>query len=128
MKDGLRHIVGKRIAAVVVADSRRPPRQQVFLVFEDGTRFEFWGENFSCCSALDEAAGIDRYVKAAGGTISRVYRESIDASASRSNLSTTGPEPAACHGPESEGLQSLLERDWATWQAAKAAIAKAKGR
>ena len=46
MKDGLAHIVGKRIAGVVVAQSPRGPRQQVFLVFEDGTRLEFWGETF----------------------------------------------------------------------------------
>jgi hypothetical protein len=54
MKDGLRYIVGKRIAAVVAA-SPRAPRQQVFLVFDDDTRFEFWGENFSCCSGLEDA-------------------------------------------------------------------------
>lgn len=59
MKDGLKYLIGKRIRGVVVAASKRHPKHQVFLVFQDGTRFEFWGENFSCCSGLDKAEGID---------------------------------------------------------------------
>ena len=73
MKDGLAKIVGRRIAGVVVAQSPRGPRQQVFLVFEDGTRFEFWGENFSCCSDVDKAAGLADYVEMAGGKIVAMY-------------------------------------------------------
>ena len=77
MKNGLAQIVGRRIAGVVVAKSPRGPRQQVFLVFEDGTRFEFWGENFSCCSGLDEAAGVLPYVRSAGGEIVDVYGDML---------------------------------------------------
>ena len=73
MKDGLAKIVGRRIAGVVVAQSPRGPRQQVFLVFDDGTRFEFWGESFSCCSGVDKAAGLADYVEMAGGEIVRMY-------------------------------------------------------
>ena len=76
MKDGLKYIVGKRISAVVVAASNvRDPRHQVFLVFPDGTRFEFWGENFSCCSGLDKAAGIADYVRSGKGEIRAVYED-----------------------------------------------------
>jgi hypothetical protein len=42
MKDGLAAIVGRRIAGVVVAQSPHGPRQQVFLVFDDGARFELY--------------------------------------------------------------------------------------
>src|SRR6187402_2752247 len=72
MKNGLKGIIGKQIAAVVVATGRAP-RQQVFLVFSDGTRFEFWGEGFNCRSRLDAAAGIEEYVESGAGRIERVY-------------------------------------------------------
>lgn len=52
MKDGLGYIIGKRIQAVLVAEGESDPRQQVFLVFEDGTTFEFWGQHFSCASGV----------------------------------------------------------------------------
>jgi hypothetical protein len=58
---------------VVVARNPRGPRHQVFLVFEDGARFEFYGENFSCCSGMDKAPGIEHYVESAGGEIVQVY-------------------------------------------------------
>ena len=73
MKDGLKYLVGKRIAAVVVARSKRPPRDQVFLVFADGTRFELYGENFTCCAGLDPAEGIEEYVKSGVGEIVQVH-------------------------------------------------------
>jgi hypothetical protein len=73
MKNGLAQIVGRRISGVAVARSPNSPRHQVFLVFEDGTRFEFWGDNFSCCSGVDEAAGILPYVRSAGGEIVDSY-------------------------------------------------------
>jgi hypothetical protein len=107
MKDGLRHIVGKRIAAVVVAESPRPPRQQVVLVFDDGTRFEFWGESFSCCSGVDQAAGIIRDVKSAGGKVTRVYRESMDSTMRERSPFTTGPDPIVYHVPAPENQESI---------------------
>src|SRR5690349_11625371 len=77
MKDGLKNIVGKQIAAVVVAKSEQAPNQQVFLVFPDGTCFEFYGQSFTCCSGLDNAEGIERYVASRGGEIVRVYGETV---------------------------------------------------
>jgi hypothetical protein len=88
MKDGIAQIVGRRIAGVVVAQSPRGPRQQVFLVFEDGTRFEFWGENFSCCSGVDRAAGLADYVEMAGGEIVRMF----GAVADRMPMPPQGPD------------------------------------
>ena len=73
MKDGLAEIVGRRVAGVVVAQSPRGPRQQVFLVFDDGTRFELYGESFTCCAGVDKAAGLADYVEMAGGEIVRTY-------------------------------------------------------
>lgn len=46
-------------------------------VFPDGTRFEIYGESFSCCSGLDRAGGIEDYVKSAGGEVTAVYKEPL---------------------------------------------------
>ena len=43
MKDGVRQIIGKRIAGIVAKKSNgRSPKSQVFLLFDDGTYYEFW--------------------------------------------------------------------------------------
>ena len=79
MKDGLKYIVGKQIAAVIVAESNeRWFRNQVFLVFSDGSRFEFYGEQFSCCAGLDDAQRISAYVESGGGKIVGIYDEPIE--------------------------------------------------
>lgn len=113
MKDGLKYLVGKRIAGVVVAKSQRSPRNQVFLVFTDGTRFEFYGENFSCCSGLDDAHGIRASVASNRGEIERVYHD-------RRNRTEN-----AVASPES--VTGQMERDLEAWKLAKNVIAKAKG-
>ena len=118
MKDGFKSIIGKHIAAVVVAKSdRRDPRHQVFLVFPDGTRFELYGDHITCCSGVDKAAGIAEYVESGGGEVMRVYG---DASVL---------EPARVRVPagNDESLEGLLTRDLNAWLEAKAAIARAKG-
>ena len=73
MKRGLKTVVGKQIVTVVVATSEREPRQQVYLVFSDGTSFEFFGPSLGCCRRLDTAANIEEYVESRSGTIERVY-------------------------------------------------------
>ena len=79
MKDGLGQTIGRRIAAVVVAkNEKRPPHQQVFLVFSDGTSFEFYGDSFTCCAGVDSGADVERYVLSAGGAIQHVYGASLD--------------------------------------------------
>lgn len=52
MKAGIKDILGKTIASVIVANNTNLPSHQVFLVFSDGTFFEFWGEQFSCAGGI----------------------------------------------------------------------------
>ena len=118
MKNGFKDIIGKQIAAVVVAKSdRRAPRHQVFLVFPDGNRFEIYGENFSYCSGLDKAAGIAEYVESGGGEVVRVYGDASVLEPARARVPAGGDE----------SLEGLLTRDLNAWIEAKAAIARAKG-
>lgn len=128
MKDGVKYLVGKQIAAVIVARSPRQPHDQVFLVFPDGTRFEFYGENFTCCSGLDRAAGIEEYVKSGGGEIVQVHGEPIASASPAKAAFSTGPEPAVpYHVPAPETLVDAMKRDLAAWEMARAAIGKARG-
>ena len=124
MKDGLKYIVGKQIAGVVVASSARQPRGQVFLVFTDGARFEFWGESFSCCAGLDSAADIERYVESLQGKIDRVY---TDADESTSPTLSTGGESPPYYVAAADSIGSQLARDLAAWREARALIHRAKG-
>lgn len=126
MKGGFKGIIGRRVAAVVVASSERSdPRQQVFIVFEDGTRLEFYGEAFSCCSGVDPAAGIEEYVHSGGGKVVRVYGNA-DLVAARPVLSLGGGRTTSFR--EAQDLEALLKRDVDAWNAAKALIARAKRR
>ena len=43
-KDAFQHVVGKRIQGVVVAERDSAPQTQVFLIFEDGTYYELYGQ------------------------------------------------------------------------------------
>ncbi len=75
MKDGLKYIIGKTITSVVFAENNSPPQNQVFLVFSDGTSFEFYGENFSCASGVDRG-GVEEargYAEKGGARIRAVY-------------------------------------------------------
>jgi hypothetical protein len=76
MKDGLKHIIGRQIAAVIVAKSdKRSPRNQVFLVFTDGSNFELYGDAFTCCGDVDRTRDIARYIASGGGQVVRVYTD-----------------------------------------------------
>ena len=121
MKNGLKDIIGKHITAVVVAQSDRAPKQQVFLVFADGTRFELYGESFSCCSGLDRAEGIEAYVESGTGKIERVYGDV------RALAPADKAKVLAMHDdtPAPSALEKLLRRDLDAWREAKAAIDKA---
>ena len=124
MKDGFKDIVGRQIAAVVVAaNEKRPPRSQVFLVFTDDTCFELYGDAFTGCAGIDQADRIASYVKSAGGKIVRVY--------GKAQLDSTVATGSAMRGIRNEAppetLAQLMSRDLTAWNAAKAVIAKAKG-
>jgi hypothetical protein len=64
---------------VVARNADSDPRNQVFLVFSDGTSFEFWGENFSCAGGVDRKGleEVIRYAKKLGASISKIYPDSM---------------------------------------------------
>ncbi len=77
MKDGIKEIIGKTVSSVVIAyNENRPPRHQIFLVFDDETSYEIYGESFTCCSGV-VGKGIERvleYAKLApGAQVTHVY-------------------------------------------------------
>ena len=118
MKPGVRQIVGKRIVGVVTAENPGGvPRTQAFLLFSDGSRFEFYGEHFSCCDGLDKGEGVLRYIASAGAKVTRAYGrvEAVPAA--------VGPERKA-----DEDVEALLKRDLDAWEMAKAAVARARRR
>lgn len=132
MKDGIKQLVGKRITGVVAARGNGHTQDQVFLLLEDGSRFEFYGENFGCTSGLDRGPGVFRYVRNGGGKVTQAYglddaqvAEAIEAAtekAPRGRATVTFARGAV------EATQCLLERDLAAWKAAKAIVAKARKR
>ena len=59
VKPAIGEIVGKRITSVIVSEAHAyPPRVQVFFVFEDGSAYEFYGDDLNTASNLD-GGGID---------------------------------------------------------------------
>ena len=54
LKDGLPQLLGKRICGAVVKQGDRSPRMQVFLVFDDGTHYEFYTD-----TAIHGIGGVD---------------------------------------------------------------------
>lgn len=74
MKDGVGETVGKTITQVVV--TKRPRAlEQVFLIFSDGTYFEFWGSAFNCAGGVD-SGGIGAalaYAARSGGEVTATY-------------------------------------------------------
>jgi hypothetical protein len=80
MKNGIQDTVGKRISGIVVAENTQAPRRQVFLIFDDNTYFEFYGNEFSGASGIDpgNAANAAAYAtKAKGAKIEAVYPKSL---------------------------------------------------
>ena len=53
MKWSIDQIVGKTISNVVVVEKHRDPKQQLFLVFDDDTSMEIYGEYFDCARELE---------------------------------------------------------------------------
>ena len=56
MKSGVKQIIGKTISGVVVKESKNSPRTQLFLLFNDGTYYEFYSGLGDICGA----GGVDR--------------------------------------------------------------------
>lgn len=73
MKPGIGHIIGKRIKHIVVSEQNaREPESQIFLVFDDDTYFEIYGDLRVAggvdCGGLESAVN---YAKKFGGMISQ---------------------------------------------------------
>ena len=120
MKNGIKEIVGKQIVSVVVAQSTDQSRDQVFLVFSDGTRFEFLGESFTCGDGLVPAAGIEEFVESCAGRIERVYGDVRH---------LAPPRKAKVLATQDDGsLEKVLKRDLQAWRQVKEAIDKARAR
>jgi len=67
VKASLAQLIGRTISAVVVTENdHSEPQSQLFLVFRDGTSFEFWvdGSDLSMASRIDES-GLDEVVRIA---------------------------------------------------------------
>ena len=54
LKREIREILGRRIVGVVVKEASKDPRSQVFLVFDDETYYEFYGD------AIRGTGGVNR--------------------------------------------------------------------
>ena len=129
MKNGFKDIIGKRIAAVVVAKGgNQDTTHQVFLVFHDGSRFEIYGQNFSCCAGVDRANGIAEYVENGGGKVTHVYGEAAMLEPARAALSTGHAVLPSDRTEAPESLEGLLTRDLNAWIEAKAAVERARRR
>ncbi len=75
MKDGIQNIIGKTIKSVIVTRNDRPPGNQVFLIFDDDTYFEFYGESFTGAGGIDQGSvdEVSRYIEKSGAEITDVY-------------------------------------------------------
>ena len=125
MKAGLAQIVGKRIMAVVVTSSERQPHQQVFLVFTDGSQFEFYGSSFNCCSGLDNAGDLFRYVASGRGKVENIYGV-LPGGVRREERIRGEMREEARAAPPPESMEQLMTRDLRAWRMAKAWIEWAK--
>ena len=70
----LKVILGKTIQAVVIRSGDHNPKDQVFLVFDDGTAYEFYGAEINSASGLDSGgkAAALKYATMFGGDIRTV--------------------------------------------------------
>jgi hypothetical protein len=74
MKDAVRQILGKTIKGVIASEENRGgPRTQVFLLFDDDTYYEFYGNQVTASGGVDRGCDLDvvRYAQKFGGRITR---------------------------------------------------------
>jgi hypothetical protein len=74
LTDSLGQLIGKKITGVVVGRGDESPRNQIFLVFEDDTCFEIYGDLMSVASGVDRG-GLDGAKKSVawGGRRVEIY-------------------------------------------------------
>jgi hypothetical protein len=68
-EDEIRKLVGKRIDGIVVAKHDRTPKNQVFLIFNDGTYYELYGDEINGCKSIDQGGSkeVRSYLKGRPG-------------------------------------------------------------
>jgi hypothetical protein len=75
IRSEVRGIIGKTIVGVLVADNQRQPERQVFLVFGDGTYYEFFSPNgqlgFTGGPHLGDMAKAEKYARGGGGFVTK---------------------------------------------------------
>jgi hypothetical protein len=54
LKEGVRHVVGRRISGVIVKTAESSPCSQVFILFDDGRYYEFYSDG-----AIQGIGGVD---------------------------------------------------------------------
>lgn len=75
MKGAFEQLVGKTIQSVIISQyNAGSPRHQFFLIFDDDTSFEVFGEEFRGANALDARGeeAVLEYAKKFCGTIRKV--------------------------------------------------------
>lgn len=92
MKDGIKQIVGKTITGVVVADQRSGTRRQMFLIFNDDTHFELWGDSFTGASGLD-FGGLEKVRNYSANCGSEITMEISQLPQAVSGALSTGTKP-----------------------------------
>ncbi len=66
MRGKFEDLLGRRIKGVVVKESQRHPENQVFLLFSDGTYFEFYGASMRGANGIcwGDLESVRRYMAA----------------------------------------------------------------
>ena len=72
-RDNLSKLIGKTIKDIIFVNrSARTPRCQVFILFDDNTHFEFYGDNILASGGVDDGGKneILNYVRNSGAYVS----------------------------------------------------------
>lgn len=75
MKGAFEQLIGKTIRSVVISQyNAGSPRHQLFLIFDDDTSFELFGEEFRGANALDPRGeqGVLEYARKFCGTVRKI--------------------------------------------------------
>ena len=73
-------VVGKQISGVIISKHDDSPRDQVFLVFNDGTYYELYGSDIGGCNDIDKGTfdDLSEFVRSRRGTnVLLEYKEKI---------------------------------------------------
>jgi hypothetical protein len=60
MTPGIGLIVGKTISGIIVRRGAESPRNQSFLLFDDGTAYEIWTDDYLGLGSEPDAAGAEQ--------------------------------------------------------------------